>query len=470
MSKTEKRNPSLSTILSLGIGAVLLVTAFIIHDGIGVFSVEMLRTILVTACAILVWVAQPVPIGVSSLFFIAMLPILGLKENLNASFSGMANAANYFVVASFGISIAMRKTTVLGKMIARLLNACKGKASRVVFAFMLVTYLVSMIMSDIAAVVISIGLCMDIISCLPEKDREKSGKVLMLAIPFASVIGGTATPAGSTVNVMALNLMEQNWGVSVSFLQWTLIGLPISVVLLFLAWFVICHIYHMSDISEDVVQTFVKDVESRKGSVRNEGVVLGIVVLMVVLWVAGSWITALNTTTVAIFGLLLMFMPGVQAFTWKEFKEGVPWEILLMGGATIAIGGLWQSTGLVDMLVGAFSGAFPSLNTFGFVLMIGVLTTLVLMLIPVGPTTVTMLIAPVYMMAESMGLNPVVAVVTLGIFASNCSILPLNSIFLLSYSKGYWKATDLFRLGIIITVCWIFVAAGWISLSAGWVF
>ena len=457
------------SMVTLAVSAVLLLLAFQIQSGTGVLTMEMLRVILLTVAAILVWVRQPVPIGVSSLLVIAFLPMLGLKANLNEAFSGMANAANFFVVASFGVSIAMRKTTLLGRVLAKLLGVCRGKAQSVVLAFMTVTYLVSMIMSDIAAVVISIAFAMDIIACLPEEERETSGKVLMLGLPFASVIGGTATPAGSTVNVMALNLLQQNCGAEVSFVQWTLTGLPISLVLLFITWFVLTRLYRMADISDDVLRRFIQDVENRKGAVRHEGVVLGIIALMVILWVAGSWIKALNTTTVAIFGLFLLFFPGVEACTWKEFKEGVPWEILLMGGATIAIGGLWQSTGLAGLLVDALSASFSG-STFTLVLMVGVMTTLVLMLIPVGPTTVSMLIVPVYLMAEAQGINPIVAAITLGIFASNCSILPLNSVFLLSYAKGYWKSSDLFRLGLIITACWIVVAAAWITFAAGWLY
>lgn len=101
------------------------------------------------------------------------------------------------------------------------------------------------------------------------------------------------------------------------------------------------------------------------------------------------------------------------------------------------------------------------------VVMLGLLVTLVLLVIPVGPAAVSMLIIPVYTMAEALHLNPVMAVITVGIFASNSTILPLNAVVLMSYTKGYWKIKELAKAGIIISVLWIILAALWIPFVSG---
>ena len=50
-------------------------------------------------------------------------------------------------------------------------------------------------------------------------------------------------------------------------------------------------------------------------------VVLGLLVL----WIAGNWIPVLNATVVALIGLTVMFLPGMQLLSWKEFQDAVPW-------------------------------------------------------------------------------------------------------------------------------------------------
>lgn len=86
---------------------------------------------------------------------------------------------------------------------------------------------------------------------------------------------------------------------------------------------------------------------------------------------------------------------------------------------------------------------------------------------PVGPATVSMLVMPVYAMVSAIGLDPVMAVITVGIFASNSSILPLNSVMLLSFSTGYWKITDLVKAGVLITLVWLILAGLWFPVAAG---
>ena len=59
------------------------------------------------------------------------------------------------------------------------------------------------------------------------------------------------------------------------------------------------------------------------------------------------------------------------------------------------------------------------------------------------------------------------AVITLGMFASNSTILPLNSIMLLSFAPGYWKIPDLIKTGLLVTLVWLLLAAAWYPLAAG---
>ena len=138
-----------------------------------------------------------------------------------------------------------------------------------------------------------------------------------------------------------------------------------------------------------------------------------------------------------------------------------------MGGATVSLGTLAKDTGLVQLAADRITSSFPGMGAMSMVVMLGLLVTLVLLVIPVGPAAVSMLIIPVYTMAEALHLNPVMAVITVGIFASNSTILPLNAVVLMSYTKGYWKIKELAKAGIIISVLWIILAALWIPFVSG---
>lgn len=466
----ENENTQNKKRITLAAAAVLLAGAFFM-PGIGKFTKEMMSASCLILFAVLLWVRQPMPIGISSLLVVVLEPILGLMPSLSAAFAGYANPSHYFTIASFGVAIAIRKTSVSAKLLKKLLEICRGNTKKIIFAFMFLTYLISMIMSDIAAVVIFLAFALNLLDILKkewgEEQERRLGKVLLLSLPLASVIGGTATPMGSTVNVLALNLLKDNAGIHATFLQWCAAALPISLILLGAVWILLTKFYPAEAIPEKAAGKFIEKIEREKKSHPAEKKILVIIGLMIIAWVAGSWITALNTTTVAVIGLACMVMPWVNAFSWKEFKEGVPWEIPLMGGATVSLGTLAKETGLVQLAADQITTAFPGINAAAAVVLLGVLVTLVLLVIPVGPAAVSMLIIPVYTMAEALHINPVMAVITVGIFASNSTILPLNAVVLLSYTKGYWKIKDLAKVGVLASVVWIILAALWMPLIAG---
>lgn len=456
-----------SPYISLGISVLLLAGAFA-APAIGSLSAEMVRTLLVIFCAIVLWVKKPIPLAVSSLVLLVLLPMTGLVKNLNEAFSGYSNATNFFVLASFGLAIAVKKTTISNRLLKCFLSITHGRTKYVVLAYMLMVYVLSTVMSDIPAVVIGIAFAQQLLESTEEEARPALGRVLILSLPFASIIGGMVTPAGSSVNVMALNLLSANTGIEVGFLQWSAFTFPISVILLAAAWFILTHLFKADDLPEEQVNAFISNMSLRQtSSLKHEGYAIAVIVAMIAAWIAGSWISALNTTTVAVFGLLLLILPGIGAFNWKEFCAGVSWDIFLMGGATIQLGSLARSSGLVQLLADVLQANFAGLPPSVVIILLGVVVTLILVLMPVGPATVSMLVMPVFALSEAIGVNSVMMVIALGMFASNCSILPLNAVMLLSFAPGYWKIPDLMKTGILVTAVWLLLTALWFPVAAG---
>ena len=458
----KEKNPIPSLII-----AVILIAGAFAAPAVGVLTGDMVSALLVILSAIVLWVKKPIPLAVSSLVILALLPIIGLVPDLNSAFAGYSNATNFFVIASFGLALAVRKTTISNRLLRRFLAISRGKIKNVVLAYMAMTAIVSSVMSDIAAVIIGIAFAQQLVNGVSEDQRPALGRLLMISMPFASIIGGISTPAGSSVNVMALNLLSANTGIEVNFLQWCVFGMPVAIILLIAAWLILTTLFKAENMSAEQIDVFLQNMEKNAtASLKHENYAIGVVILMIVAWVAGTWIPVLNTTTVAIFGMLLLMLPGIGAFGWKEFSANVSWEIFLMGGATIMMGNLARDTGLVQLLADSLKANFEGISPVMLVVLLGVVVTAILILMPVGPATVSMLVAPVYELAVGLGLNPVMAVITLGVFASNSCILPLNAVQLLSFSTGYWKITDLMKAGILITAVWVVLAALWFPIAA----
>lgn len=48
---------------------------------------------------------------------------------------------------------------------------------------------------------------------------------------------------------------------------------------------------------------------------------MAITAVMIVLWFASNWISTFDTATVAMAGMFLMMMPGVNLFSGKDYKK-----------------------------------------------------------------------------------------------------------------------------------------------------
>ena len=97
---------------------------------------------------------------------------------------------------------------------------------------MLSTALISTVLLDIPTAVIFSGIAYSLLkknNCTPGKSNF--GKAMMIGIPIASATGGIGTPAGSGLNILALSLLKDTANIEINFLQWTVIGFPMAMVL-----------------------------------------------------------------------------------------------------------------------------------------------------------------------------------------------------------------------------------------------
>jgi sodium-dependent dicarboxylate transporter 2/3/5 len=459
-----------SNIIILIIAAVLLLAAIFL-PGYAALTKSMVSTMCLIIMAVMLWVFHPIPIGITSLFVVSLMPLLGLTKTLNDAFEGYSNPANYFVIASFGFGLALIKTNFSQNILNHLLKLCNGDANKITLVFMILIYMLSTVMSDITAVIIGVGFAMELINLINDTAQKNTfGRQVLLGIPISSLLGGTATPVGSTINIMALNILKNYSGIDVTFIQWMILGMPVSIVMLFISWFLLIMFYPTKNLDHMLLANFANKTKLKMTDLKNEKIILAVLAAIIVAWVASSWVPVLNTTIVAIIGLAILMMPGIEAFTWKEFRDAMPWELPLMGGATIALGSVSVNTKLITLIIDTVTDGFSSINAFVLISVVAALVSLLLMAIPVGPAMVSMLTIPAYLMAEKFSKTPVMIVIIVAMFASNSSLLPLNAVFLIPYTKGFFTISELARVGICMTVFWILIAAIWFSLSTPWVF
>lgn len=412
------------------------------------------KALALMVTAIVAWTFEVVPMGIASALFLMLLPMLGIVP-MGAAMSTFAIPTVFFIMASFCFAGGFIDTG-LGYRISLSLSTMFGKSSSMVLlAFMVSTSTISTVLADIPTAIVFASIAYPILQknhCLP--GSSNFGRAMMMGIPIAAAIGGFGTPAGSGLNVLALNLLKNTSNVDVNFLQWSIVGLPFAAVLTIIAWYVLVK---MVPPEIEYVQGLddIKTERERLGAMTGKEKVFCVIFLTtLVLWFTSIW-TKLDIAVIAMIGATVLFFPGIDILTWDKIKGRIGWDVLLLVGASNALamammsqkGAAWIASVFLNDLVGA--GALVMLTA---VIAFGIFSHLIL---PVGSAALAVAVPVISVLAAKAGINPAILVVPLAYTASCVFLLPLDPIPLTTYQYGYWKLTDMMKPGLVISLFWL---------------
>lgn len=434
--------------IGLFIALIILIGAKFSPPPAGLSSAGLL-SLGILAAGIVLWICETFPSAITGLLLMVLVPIFGVMDMTNA-FKSFGNVSVFFIIATFSIPIILSKTKIPDKIVARMLNWAGTSSEKLVLGFLLCTATLSTIVSNTPDALMFLGLSYPILKAVNARPGSSNlGKCLMIGIPLAAMIGGFGTPAGTNINILALSLFQTATGISVTFLQWMAVGIPMYLIMTVITWFSLVKIFKPEPITEEVLETVRKN-ESQLGKAdAYEQKVKITIITLFVLWISGSWIPALNTTIVAMVGLAVMFLPKIELMTWDEFSHGVPWAVVIVFGSVNVVAAAVLSNGGAKWIADLFIGSTHNLTVLPILLLFSLLIVCMHAVFPVGPAAVAMFAAPMVAVATAGGFSPVITAFILAFGFGATWLLPLNPVFLLTYSSGYYKMTDTLKAGIL---------------------
>ena len=218
--------------------AFLLVLFFFHPEGL---SVEANAVLAATIWIAIWWITEAIPIEVTALLPIILFPLTGAL-GLSDTTAAFGHKYVFLYLGGFLIAIAIERWNLHKRMALNIINLIGTNIKNIILGFMLATAVMSMWISNTATAVMMLPIGMAIIAQLKdnpntiEDENLIFGKALMLAIAYSASIGGIATLIGTPPNLVLAGVVEQNYGIEITFAQWFMFGFPISVILLFICW------------------------------------------------------------------------------------------------------------------------------------------------------------------------------------------------------------------------------------------
>ena len=466
MQVAHTSNPSLAKTLGLWVGPILFVAMLLMGQSQQAMPVDAWLVAAVGLWMAIWWMTEAIPVPVTALLPIVLFPLLGIAE-IKDTTGSYAHPIIYLFLGGFLLAAAIQKWDFHRRIALSILLAAGGSARSLMGGFMVTSALLSMWISNTATTIMLLPIGLAIIAVISETVQDISDKeqnnfqtALLLSIAYSASIGGVATLIGTPPNAFMAAFLLENYQIDVSFAQWMLVGLPVTIILLPITWLFLSRIafpfsFETSKQTHDALLKMKRELSRIS---REEKIISAVFIITAVSWATrpflDNYIPGLSDPGIAIVaGISLFLIPapekgGGRLLTWADTQK-LPWGILVLFGGGLALANAVSGSGLAA----AIGGAVASLQFLDLALLIVVVTTLVIFLTEMTSnlaTTATFL--PVIgAIAIQLGFDPVVLIVPIALAASCAFMLPVatppNAII---YSSGKITIPQMAKAGLVL--------------------
>lgn len=417
---------------------------------------------------ILLMIFDALPLGLIAFIMITIQPILGLTESLAATASLFASPIFFFTIVGFGIAAVMSKVP-LTKRILRFFVLKFGKTTQsVIIAVCITAAGFSTVIANFPVMLLFLALALSFVNAFEdEAERKATGRTLFLLLPIAICIGGFMTPVGNVPMILCSGFLADA-GHPVNFLQWLVMGGGIALVMLPVISILVFKMFPPAKMTKEKKEKFLNSLEIPEKLTKPEmyvGIILGVTIIC---WILGSYIPALNMMLVGMVSLCFLLFPGFGIITWKEFSEKVNWATVLLVGSILAMCNVLSQTGVIQWMVDFFLSVIPKdVNISILILGLAAFAFIIDMIMTNSPALFSLFGMPMIGIAAALSVHSAMTAYPLAIFATFPVLLPLEAVYLVAYTQGYYKVKEMFRLGIVASLLLAVVTAVWVPLSAG---
>jgi sodium-dependent dicarboxylate transporter 2/3/5 len=465
-------------------GPALFALMMLLGTQQNIMGTEAWRTAAVGLWMAIWWATEAIPVPVTAFLPLVTFDFLGIA-NANEAAAPYSNPIIYLFLGAFILALSIERWNLHKRIALIILSHTGTEGRRLIFGFMLVAALLSMWMTNTSTtmmlmpIAISVAkVIVDNVDGLSVRQGRDFQIAMLLWFAFAATIGGMDTLVGTPPNALLAAFLSENYGIEISFVRWMMVGLPLSIIMLPLAWVVLTRIAFNVEVPEsDTVRNYLVQRKQEMGPVSvPEKRVAIIFALVITGWMLrrpiSGWmsIEGLSDTGIAMAGALVLFLiPSgdrhqPHLMTWHDIT-GLPWGVLILFGGGLSLASAVAKSGLALWL----GESLLPISSMGMIFMIIAATGLVIFLTELTSNlaTTAIFLPVVAAIAIQSGIPPLIICIPVTLAASCAFMLPVstppNAIV---YSSGMLTIPNMVKAGVLLNlagICFLTILAIWLT-------
>lgn len=406
------------------------------------------KALAVFALCVFYWVFNVLPLMITSLLAIVLLPLSGAMAASQA-YALFGNEALFFILGAFILAAALMKSGLSTRLALAILRRFGTTPRTLLVSILLLNAAMSFCMSEHAVAAMNFPIIVEVVAVLGlSPRRSRYGRALFLAMAWGTTIGGVATLLGGARAPLALGILKEATGQGFSFAQWSVAIAPLVVVMLVVCYWVIVSFNPIDLDSVQSADEALRDKSFALGRIRGEEWAIGgVMVVTLAAWVFLG--EEFGLATVALGAVVALFV--LRLVTWREVEGYVNWGVILMYGGAICLGAAMNTSGAAEWLARVTISRWAADGASVVFIMSAVA---ILLTEAMSNSAVVALLMPVSLgIAHEFGMDPRVMTLAVAVPAGLAYTLPIGTpANAIAYSSGHLSMRDLALPGAVLTI------------------
>ncbi|MFK9090813.1 SLC13 family permease [Bacillus salipaludis] len=417
------------------------------------------KSIAIFAGALVLWITTPIPIYLTSLIAILLLPLVGAVEDQEVAFGTLGFDVIWLMVSAFVLTSAMMKSN-LGRRFSLWMVTKFGKTpTRTLVVLVIINFVLAFFVpSTTARATLMLPICLillEVYKAIPGKSRL--GKVMMLQGLQADALATSGVMTATSGNIIAVGFINEQAGGSLGYMDWLFASMPAAIITMIITFMIGLKLFSIKEEGnfENVMDT-LKGELSKLGtfSVAEKKASI-IFILTVLLWATGDYHEAwfgfeISTEQTAVIAALLCLLPKVGMLEWKD--ANIKWELMIFAAGAYAAGNALDESGGAVFLIGkVVDGLGIDQMNHAMVAIVVIFLSMYSHLIFTSKTVrVTILIPAFIALAKTLGMDPVpLALAAAMTMTFTITLPPHSKVNTIYFSSDYFTIVDQVKYAVV---------------------